>query len=66
MLFLEKFPLFTVIKDCEFSNNRKNGCFIQDYWKGPIFILNSKFIENSGSGINISSKDYPITLSKAP
>ena len=42
-LFIEKFPLATVIKQSEFSCNKKNGLFLQDYWKGPIVVIDSKF-----------------------
>jgi len=29
----------TIIKDTEFSLNKKNGLQIKDYWKGPLHLI---------------------------
>ncbi len=36
--FMRRFPMTTRIVDCEFSLNYSHGCWIDEHWKGPVFI----------------------------
>ena len=60
--FLHKYPLITLIEDCEFVKNQKNGCMIYNHWKGPVIINKSKFIGNLENGLNLESPQFPISL----
>ena len=37
-LFIKKFPLCTRILNCEFTLNSSHGLWVDEHWKGPVFI----------------------------
>ena len=39
--------------------NFSHGCWIDEHWKGPISIGNSKFLQNQESGLTIKAEKFP-------
>ena len=49
--FLDRYPMIIQMCDCEFIQNQRNGCIINNFWKGPVLIEKCKFYENMESGL---------------
>lgn len=57
--FLERFPMVVQIKRCDIVQNNRTGLQVEDFWKGPIILEETKFSFNKYSGIILSASDYP-------
>jgi hypothetical protein len=57
--FMRNFPMATRIIDCEFSLNYSHGCWVDEHWKGPVSITQSKFSYNQESGLTVKAEKYP-------
>lgn len=56
-LFLQKYPLKVKINNCEISENGDNGVVIQNFWKGPVVISNSKILNSAQNGIYVTQNE---------
>jgi hypothetical protein len=54
----------TIIRDSEFSLNKKNGILVKDYWKGPLHMIKCQFYQNEDCGVTLNAKEYPLFLSR--
>lgn len=57
--FIKKFPLSTKIIKCEFISNASHGCWIDEHWKGPVSIHQSRFSLNNESGLTLKAEKFP-------
>lgn len=57
--FLERFPMIVYINRCECTLNSRTGLVVEEFWKGPVIVHESKFIQNKHSGIMLSSLYHP-------
>ena len=45
-IFLDRFPMIVQIKKCDISENGRSGIQVDDFWKGPIVVEDTKLVNN--------------------
>jgi hypothetical protein len=44
--FLDRFPMVVQIRKCDITENGRSGIQVDDFWKGPIIVEDTKLVNN--------------------